>query len=59
MKTRYFIGAILGYKFAAKFAISGTKNMHKASTEIPARKIITFKNVVELRLRFIYNTSLI
>ncbi|EDZ49555.1 hypothetical protein BCAH1134_2189 [Bacillus cereus AH1134] len=38
MKTRYFIGAILGYKFAAKFAISGTKNMHKASTEIQQEK---------------------
>jgi ABC-type phosphate/phosphonate transport system permease subunit len=59
MKMRYFIGAIFGYKFAAKLAILGTKNIHKARTAIPARKIITFKKVVEPLLTFTLSTSLI
>jgi len=56
---RYFIGEIFGYNFDAKFAIWGTKNIHKARTAIPARKIITFKKVVEPCLTLILSTSLI
>jgi len=56
---RYFIGEKCGYNLDAKLAIFGTKNIHKARTAIPARKIITFKKVVEPRLTFILSTSLI
>jgi len=57
MKMRYFISAIFGYKVDAKFAIRGTKNIHRARTAIPARKRNTFKKVVEPRLIFILSTS--
>lgn len=44
MKTRYFIEANFGSNFAARFAISGTKKMHRARTGIPKRITATFKN---------------
>jgi hypothetical protein len=43
MKTRYFIVAIFGYDFAAKFAIWGTKNMQNARTGIPLKITANFK----------------
>ncbi|OSX89896.1 hypothetical protein [Bacillus nitratireducens] len=57
MKTRYFIGAIFGYNFVAKFAIWGTKNIHKAKTGSPIIKTATFKKSVDTRS--IKSTSLI
>ncbi|WP_405314649.1 hypothetical protein [Lysinibacillus fusiformis] len=53
MKIRDVIGEKFGYKLDAKLAIWGTKNIHKARIAIPARKIITFKKMVEPRLTFI------
>jgi uncharacterized protein (UPF0333 family) len=46
MKTRYFIKANSGSNFAARFAISGTKKMHRARTGTPKRITAIFKNNV-------------